>query len=170
MKSKNPTNSTVYPPHLAEAIEQTWRHSLDGIAKLPPNAALLSFLEVLFQASFLREEGQLVRCRVIITEPGEWKPNEGPPSGFQILEFAEHRPFTAHEVRKLALAASYHRSLLAISRIEEDNYKIWGIAHAGPIGLGAGAIMVPHSLHIWWSTFADRVIYWLPVAMSVYPN
>jgi hypothetical protein len=131
MKSENPTNSAVYPPHLAEAIEQTWKHSLDGAAKLPPRAALLSFLEVLFQASFLREEGQLVRCRVIIAEPGEWKPNEGPPSGFQILEFAEHRPFTVHEVRKLALAASYHRSLIAISKIEDDNYKIWGIVRSG---------------------------------------
>jgi hypothetical protein len=131
MNSGTSLHSAVYPPHLAEAIERAWAQSSYQEIQLPLHQELISFIEVLFQASFLREEGQPVRCRAILAEAKEWKHDEGPPFGFQILEFAEPRPFTPHEVRKLALAASYHRSLLSIAPTADGHYEIQGIVRSG---------------------------------------
>lgn len=55
-------------------------------------------LDVFYQSSFLNEEGEPVRCRVMLADPVDWKQGEGPPSGFYVLRFAEPREFAPEEI------------------------------------------------------------------------
>ncbi len=120
----------IYPPQFAEALAQTWR-TLEDAPGLPGLACLTSILDTLYQVSFLSEEGQPVRCRVILAGPEDWKQGEGPPAGFHVLTFGETRPFTTQEVRKLAPAVSYYRALLGVHYSPETGPLIWGVVETG---------------------------------------
>lgn len=128
--SSDTASPMVYPPQFAEALAQTWR-TLEDAPGLPGLSCLTSILDTLYQVSFLREEGVPVRCRVILADPDNWKQGEGPPAGFHVLAFGEHRPFNAQEVRKLAPAASYYRALLGVHYSKETGPRIWGLVESG---------------------------------------
>lgn len=70
--------------------------------EIPSVACITRTLNVLYQASFLQEEGEAVRCRWILADPSDWRQGEGSPTGFHVLRFAESRAFTPKEIRKLA--------------------------------------------------------------------
>ena len=123
-------SSQVYPPQFAQALMGVWR-SLDEASGLPGIDCLTTILDTLYQASFLHEEGEAVRCRVILADPGDWKQGDGPPAGFHVLSFADQRPFTVQEIRKLAHAASYYRALLAIHYDPQRGAHIWGVVESG---------------------------------------
>ncbi len=128
---RRPSGSNlVYPPQFAQALMQVWR-SMDEASGLPGIDCLTTILDTLYQVSFLQEEGVPVRCRVILADPGDWKQGEGPPAGFHVLAFAEPRPFTVQEIRKLAPAASYYRSLLAVHYHPHSGAHIWGVVESG---------------------------------------
>ena len=120
----------IYPPQFAETLAQSWS-SLAAATSLPGLPCLTTILDTLYQVSFLNEEGAPVRCRVILADPDDWKQGEGPPSGFQVLAFDEMRPFNAQELRKLAPAASYYRTLVGVHYHPDSGARVWGIIQSG---------------------------------------
>jgi hypothetical protein len=121
---------TVYPPEFAERVVDAWNLQ-DHDPPRPSLECLTQVLDVLYQASFLREEGQPVRCRVALADAGDWKQGEGPPAGFHVMRFDEPRPFIPQEIRKIASAASYYRSILGVHDGGETGLWIWGIIQTG---------------------------------------
>jgi hypothetical protein len=99
---------------------------------LPGLNVLEHILSVCFQASLLREEERPVRFRLILREPGHFPAADGPPHGFHRLVFSEPRPFTEHELQRLAPAADFYRSLVGVRYDPERGVQIWGLVHSGP--------------------------------------
>ena len=97
----------LYPPAFAERVVEAWAKLDDDPRPAPAVKCVGKILDVLYQASFLNEEGEPVRCRVLLGDPEDCKQGDGPPSGFHVLRFAEPSEFTPKEIRKLAPAASY---------------------------------------------------------------
>jgi hypothetical protein len=52
--------------------------------------------------------------------------------GLHRLVFAEPRPCSAHELRRLSPAATYHRGLIGVAEHAERGPQIWGVVHSGP--------------------------------------
>ncbi len=124
-------DATIYPPEFARRVIDAWGSPEDQASAPPSQSCLAKVLEIVYQASFLHEEGRAVRCRLVIADSTDWKQGEGPPSGFHVLRFAEPRPFTSQEIRKLAPAASYYRSLLGVHEDPDKGLSIWGIIETG---------------------------------------
>lgn len=127
----DPLEPIVYPPQFAERVAEAWAQLNFDCPPLPSTTCLTVLLNTLFQAGCLYEEGEPVRCRVILADPTDWNRGEGPPAGFHVLHFTEPRPFTAQEIRKLAPAASYFRSMLGVHYSPAHGAAIWGLVESG---------------------------------------
>ena len=99
---------------------------------LPERPVLEHLLSVCYQASLLREEERPVHFRLILREPEHFPSDDGPPDGFHRLVFTEPRPFTEHELQRLAPAADFYRSLVGVRYDQEKGVQIWGLVHSGP--------------------------------------
>lgn len=120
----------AYAPDLAARVLQSWhRARAAGQLTTPPpaRADLEASLSVCYHATLLREEGRPVTFRLALSEPGAFALTAGPPSGLHRLVFARPLPLDQHELRRLAPAAAFSRSLIGASGRE-----IWGIIHSGP--------------------------------------
>jgi len=131
----------AYPHDLARYVRACWSEraaegALAGAsvvpAPLPPPAVLDAFLSVAYQASLLRDEGRGVIFRLLLAGAEHFPEDEGPPTGLHRLDLTEPRPLTAHELRVLAPAVDYYRSLIAVRPGRDDALEIWGILHSGP--------------------------------------
>ncbi len=127
----NVPQSAIYPPQFASRLTVGWSELDESAPPLPSLDELTQILDVAYQSSFLREEDEPIRCRLILAEPCDWKEGEAPPEGFHVLTFAEPIPFSPHEIRKLSGAASYYRSLIGIRIHPENGLQIWGIIESG---------------------------------------
>lgn len=99
---------------------------------LPEQSALAHLLSVAYQASLLREEDRPVRFRLYLGQPDELAPDVGPPDGLLCLHFTHPRAFNEHEIRRLSLAAKYHRSLIGVQPTAAGAFEIWGVLQSGP--------------------------------------
>jgi DisA bacterial checkpoint controller nucleotide-binding len=131
----------AYPGQLAEVTRARWRdlECLDDpgpctlrVGALPSPAALSRLLSAAYQASLLREEDRPVRFRLFIVDPERLPTDTGPPEGLQALRFTEDRPYNEQEIRRLAMAAPYHRALIGVIPTHDDDFRIWGILQSGP--------------------------------------
>jgi hypothetical protein len=133
--------SHAYPKQLAGAAGARWME-LEKLSDpgecalrrdaLPRPAAFERLLSVAYQASLLQEEDRPIRFRLFVAD-GDRLPNEaGPPDGLHVLRFVEPRPYNEHEIRRLAPAAKYHRSLIGVRATANDHFEIWGILQSGP--------------------------------------
>lgn len=124
----------AYPPQLARFVQSRW-HTLTLTAEpsteLPAESLLEDLLSTVYQASLLREEGRAVTFRLMLCDPSELPADEGPPTGLHRLEFSEIRPCTAHELRRLAPAADFHRSVIGVRLDASGAGQIWGIVQTG---------------------------------------
>lgn len=122
----------AYPPQLAQYLRNAW----EAVPSAPPlveQAHLERVLTVAYQASLLREEDRTVRVRIVVAAPEEFDAQQGPPGGLQPLIFEEELPYTPEEVRRLALAAKYHRAMIGVRPLpERGQCAIWGIMQSGP--------------------------------------
>jgi hypothetical protein len=125
----------AYPPQLAVFLRQAWETG-DDAPPLMEAADLDRVLTVAYQASLLRDEDRLVRVRLVVAEPDAFDAHDGPPHGLQRLVFESPIPFTPDEVRRLAVAAKYHRALVAVRAVPEAardaRFVIWGMLQSGP--------------------------------------
>ena len=143
----------AYPHQLAGFVLDQWAEaSGDGASTggdLDP-ATLQEILSAAYQATLLREEDRPVTFRAIFAGPEAFAADAGPPHGLHRLVFEQPRPLTAHELRRLSLAAKFNRSLVGVSPGDDGALEIWGILHSGPRwlqstqgGRSAGPLLPP---------------------------
>lgn len=125
------TSGHAYPQQLAAFIDEHWEDYCSG-ADLPPLPVLESLLSIAFQASLLRDEERPVVFRLILAEPGTFPSEAGPPTGLHQLCFAEPIGFSPQEIKPLASAASFHRSLIGVHLDRDGALQMWGIVNSGP--------------------------------------
>jgi hypothetical protein len=126
--------SHAYPRDLAQAVHGRCHEALidTGIhLTVPDPAQLEEILSVCYQASLLREEGRPVTFRVALAGPEAFPPSEGPPAGLHRLVFGHSRPFDQHELRRLAPAAVFSRTLMGATSDPGQGPRIWGLIHSG---------------------------------------
>lgn len=126
--------SHAYPRDLANAVHGRCQEVLIGTGihlTLPDPAQLEEVLSVCYQASLLREEGRPVTFRVALAGPEAFPQAEGPPAGLHRLVFADSRPLDQHELRRLAPAAVFSRTLMGAIIDRGRGPRIWGLIHSG---------------------------------------
>jgi len=124
----------AYPPDLAALVLTRWHEAAGaGEIQLPPPAtsALADLLSICYQATLLREEGRPVTFRLALSEPDAFEPSVGPPAGLHRLVFARPLPLDQHELRRLAPAVEFSRSLIGATAAGGEP-RIWGVIHSGP--------------------------------------
>jgi hypothetical protein len=127
----------AYPSALAGRVLERWRTARAAgeiDVPLPDAADLATILSVCYHASLLREEGRAVTFRLALSDPGVFNATAGPPSGLHRLVFARPLPLDQHELRRLAPAAAFTRSLIGAM---SAGHGIWGLIHSGPQWLQA---------------------------------
>ena len=118
----------AYPLQLASYVLGQWPDAQER-----PTLALLDrLLSTAYQASLLREEERPITFRLIVGEPSDFPEQEGPPYGLHRLTFDQPRPYSEHELRRLAPAAKYHRTLIGLRRGPREHLEIWGLLQSGP--------------------------------------
>jgi hypothetical protein len=126
---------SAYPLDLAGLVLRRWHEARTAgqISLLPPALATLAHvLSVCYQATLLREEGRLVTFRLALSEPTAFEPAAGPPSGLHRLVFDRPLPLDQHELRRLAPAVVFSRSLIGATLNGATGAEIWGVIHSGP--------------------------------------
>lgn len=126
----------AYPQQLAAFIDEHWDDDALG-SDLPPFPVLESLLSIAYQASLLREEERPLIFRLILSEPTAFPAESGPPNGLHQLCFAEPITYAPQEIKPLASAASFHRSLIGVHFDREGALQMWGIVNSGPRWLHA---------------------------------
>lgn len=123
----------AYPSDLVSAVLEalTRRHEQMVESPLLQRRLLEAVLSTIFQASLLREEGRPVFFRAILCPPEAIPLDGGPPHGLHAVRLDEFRPFDVQEIRRLANAAPYQRSLLGLCVGKSGIPAIWGIVHSG---------------------------------------
>jgi hypothetical protein len=124
----------AYPRDLTDAVYRRCPEALVGTGihlTLPDPAQLEVVLSVCYQASLLREEGRPVTFRVAWAGPEMFSAPEGPPAGLHRLVFRQPRPFDQHELRRLAPAAVFSRTLIGAITDRDIGPQIWGMIHSG---------------------------------------
>jgi hypothetical protein len=131
-----------YPADLAEVVRREW-HDGSALADeyceaaherdaLPAPDVLETILSTCYQASLLREEERPVRFRLIVANAASFPAPGGPPHGLHRLLFTEPRPFSQHELRRLAPAVDFYRTLIGAQIDPRDGLTLWGVVSTGP--------------------------------------
>ncbi|UQA55481.1 putative sensor domain DACNV-containing protein [Polyangium aurulentum] len=126
-----------YPDDLARRVHD----QLAGLresetAPFVPDLDLLTeIFSVAFQASLMREEARSVTFRLIVAPAESFPVDAGPPAGLHRLAFDTPRPFNEDELRRLAPAAKFQRSLVGVAPDADGGMAIWGFLHSGPTWL-----------------------------------
>lgn len=126
--------SHAYPSAVARRVHATWietRGDRSGSATLPDLGVLETVISVCYQASLLREEGRPATFRLALAHPEQFAASDGPPTGLHRLLFAAPRLLDAQQLRRLAPAAAFHRSIIGASVTGRGAPQIWGILHSG---------------------------------------
>jgi hypothetical protein len=124
----------AYPSDMAALVVTRWHEAAAAAEiRLPPPATstLTDLLSICYQATLLREEGRPVTFRLALSEPEAFAPSVGPPAGLHRLVFTRPLPLDQHELRRLAPAVEFSRSLIGASAGGGEP-KIWGVIHSGP--------------------------------------
>lgn len=124
----------AYPSDLAALVLTRWHEATAaGQINLPPPAAstLADVLSICYQATLLREEGRPVTFRLSLSAPDAFAPTAGLPAGLHRLVFTRPLPLDQHELRRLAPAVVFSRSLIGATAAGGEP-RIWGLIHSGP--------------------------------------
>ena len=141
----NVTKIFHYPADLEALVVAQWPRDL------PPDPlgdSRRAVLVVAYHASMLRDEGRPVRARIALasaTQLCEAPTHAGP----LVLRLDRSRPFDVDEVRRIAVAAPFETTLVAVEPDEHGELRIWGIISTGAQWLAptwGGRIHVPLEL------------------------
>jgi hypothetical protein len=121
----------AYPTDLAHYVQEHWpperRLSVSG-------ELLEEALTACFQASMTPEEARPTRFRLLLTSPSELPESGVPNEGVLRLSFAQDRPLSANELRRLSPATPFETALIGAHAVD-GALRIWGVAHSGPAWL-----------------------------------
>ena len=84
----------------------------DRPCRLPATSTLEAHLSICYQVTLLREEGRPVTFRLSPSEPDAFAATGGPPASLHRLVFTRPLPPDQHELRRLAPAVVFSRSLI----------------------------------------------------------
>ena len=116
-------------------------HALGYLTDGPTLEELGAVCDVLYATSLLKEEGEVVRARVVIAPPDGFPAVGGPPDGIHAVRFNSTHLFTQNEIKRLSPAAGFFHSALAIWPDRDRGFRIWGILNTGarwPNQVGGG--------------------------------
>jgi hypothetical protein len=116
----------AYPPELASFVRGVWPAQAAPLPK-----GLETLLSLAYQATLLRDEERPITLRIVVAPPEVFPPSGGPPHAVMRLLFAKRRPVDEHELRRLAPAVKYARSMIGVCETAEG-LQIWGVVHTGP--------------------------------------
>ena len=125
----------AYPADLAGLVLARWNEARASgqIDLIPPSVTTLAHIfSICYQATLLREEGRAVTFRLALSEPAAYELAAGPPTGLHRLVFDRPLPLEEHELRRLAPAAVFSRSLIGATLSGVTGAEIWGLIHSGP--------------------------------------
>jgi hypothetical protein len=131
-----PSESRIhaYPRDLARIVQLRW-HAVQARSQrrleLPELRLVEQVMSICYQASLLQEEGRSVTFRVAFGSPDDFA-GPDPLAGLYRLVFAQTRPLDEHEMRRLAPAAAFSRSLIGATLGRFAEPEIWGLIHSGP--------------------------------------
>jgi hypothetical protein len=155
-----------YPSDLALRVHEQLGSMPEASGSYVPDLDLLvEVLSVAYQASMMREEERSVTFRLLVAPWENFPEGGGPPEGLQRIVFDAPRPFHEDELRRIAPAAKFQRSLVGIAR-GRDGIEIWGILQSGPAWLrvlqgGRGrAAKLPQALTVSVSRPGRVVVGW----------
>src|SRR5512145_3044694 len=105
----------AYPGDLVDLVLGRW-HEARAAGQtdlMPPDATSLSrVLSICYQATLLRDEDRPVTFRLALSDPEAFERAAGPPSRVHRLTLTRPLPLDQHEIRKLAPAAMFSRTLI----------------------------------------------------------
>lgn len=133
--------SRIYPLDTIEPLKTEWAKGRRfGLKKenspaLPKDDLLAELLSICYHGSLLKEEGRRIEFRVIVYPPEEFKGNARNAPAFHVVEravlFEKPREFSVAELRRLAPAAEYVRSLICVSLSKQGRWITWGLLDTG---------------------------------------
>src|SRR6478736_7820903 len=106
-------------------LESRWREGGPSALRLPSPKALHDILETAYHASLLREESRALRFRLLVAAPSELQAALPAVAQMQVLEFDPSRRLSDGELRRLAPAADFERTLIGIHAEGEGAPYIW---------------------------------------------
>jgi DisA bacterial checkpoint controller nucleotide-binding len=118
----------AYPAQLASYVRNAWG---DDLGTLPTLAELEALLSIAYQSSLLFDETRPVTFRLLFGSPDRVPEGGHPPTGLHRLRFAEPRPCTSDELRRLSPAVKFHRALVGVES-RGGRLQLWGILQSGP--------------------------------------
>jgi hypothetical protein len=118
-----------YPAQLADLVKRIWPK--DRLAQLPLDHHLRQLFDIAYHASMLRDEDRQVTFRLLFGDPGILPPEAGPPDGLMPLVLERRRPFEVQEIRRLAMAALFFRSMIGVCPSVGQDLQIWGVIVSG---------------------------------------
>jgi Probable sensor domain DACNV len=123
----------AYPRDLARIVQLRWQavQAQSQRRELPEPRLVEEVISICYQASLLQEEGRSVTFRVGFGSPDDFA-GPDPLAGLYRLVFARPRPLDEHELRRLAPAAAFSRSLIGATLGRFAGPEIWGVIHSGP--------------------------------------
>ncbi len=121
----------AYPPDVSERLERRWREGGPSALPLPASRPLHDILETAYHASLLREESRPLRFRLLVAAPSALQATLSAGDRLQVLEFDPSRRLTDGELRRLAPAADFERTLIGVHAEGEGDTYIWGLVSSG---------------------------------------
>jgi hypothetical protein len=123
--------SHSYPDLLAKQLWPTWVAKGNHRFGIESRDALARVLSVAYQASLLHEEGRQVTCRVALCHETDLQAAALAPYSFRVLKLCRPRPFDEQEIRRLSPAATFYRTLIAVTWSEGRGFEISTLVNTG---------------------------------------
>ncbi|HZC34971.1 MAG TPA: hypothetical protein VE242_05130, partial [Chthoniobacterales bacterium] len=120
-----------YPNLLATQVWEDWSASDRTHLGVDSLDTLAGFLSIAYQASLLNEEGRQVICRIALCHPDALHAKDLLLYGFHVSRFRRPRPFDEQEIRRLSPAATFYRSIMAVTWSSETGFTIVGTIGTG---------------------------------------
>jgi hypothetical protein len=118
-----------YPAQLTDLVKKIWPK--DRLAQLPLDHHLRQLFDIAYHASLLRDEDRQVTFRLLFGDPAAMQLDAGPPDGLMPLVLDGRRPFEVQEIRRLAMAALFFRSMIGVCPTVGHDLQIWGVIVSG---------------------------------------
>jgi Probable sensor domain DACNV len=120
-----------YPDLLAREVWRDWSASQREHLSVDSLDMLTNFLSIAYQASLLNEEGRQVVCRIALCDPSTLQAQYLVSYGFHVSQFCAQRVLDEQEIRRLSPAASFYRSIVAVTWSAANGFTIFGTVGTG---------------------------------------